>query len=193
MSRLKSKTTPGDTLPAQQYPIDALIQKMDVDGDAGRRGFGLRGQRRGTGSDKGTAVNSLSGYHAPGLKKILACLQPCHEITKLGIKLLCEPWSRNALVVAHYLVNVRIDLRMKDKPHQLRRLSTVGRVPLMTCQGWIRLTVHWITLTPLLTAFREYGGAFGDRVSMRASPIYASRWKKFLTRDKRSCCSIATW
>jgi hypothetical protein len=76
MSRLKSKTTPGDTLQAQRFPIDALIQKMDVDGDAGRRGFGLRGQRRGTGSDKGTAVNSLSGYHAPGLKKILACQQP---------------------------------------------------------------------------------------------------------------------
>ena len=33
------------------------------------------------------------------------------------------PWSRSALVVAHYLVNVRIDLRMKDKPHQLRRLA----------------------------------------------------------------------
>jgi hypothetical protein len=45
---------------------------MDVDGDGGRREFGLRGQRRGTGSDKGTAANSLSGYHAPGLKKILA-------------------------------------------------------------------------------------------------------------------------
>ena len=28
-----------------------------------------------------------------------------------------------ALVVAHHLVNVRIDLRMKDNPHQLRRLS----------------------------------------------------------------------
>jgi hypothetical protein len=24
---------------------------------------------------------------------------------------------------------------MKDKPHQLRRLSTVGRVPLMSCRG----------------------------------------------------------
>jgi hypothetical protein len=31
------------------------IQKMDVGGDGGRREFGLRGQRRGTGSDKGTA------------------------------------------------------------------------------------------------------------------------------------------
>ena len=61
-------------------PIDVWIQKMDVDGDGGRREFGLRGQRRGTGSDKGTAANSLSGYHAPGLKKILACLRP---------------WSRN--------------------------------------------------------------------------------------------------
>ena len=46
------------------------IQKMDVDGDGGRRESGLRGQRRGTESDKGTAANSLSGYHAPGLKKI---------------------------------------------------------------------------------------------------------------------------
>ena len=44
MSRLKSKTTPGDTLPARPYPIDAWNQKMDVDGDGGRRGSGLRGQ-----------------------------------------------------------------------------------------------------------------------------------------------------
>jgi hypothetical protein len=46
---------------------------MDIDGDGGRE-FGLRGQRRGTESDKGTAPNSLSGYHAPGLKRIVACL-----------------------------------------------------------------------------------------------------------------------
>ena len=39
---------------------------MDVDGDGGRREFGLRGQRRGTESYMGTAANSLSGYHAPG-------------------------------------------------------------------------------------------------------------------------------
>ena len=29
---------------------------MDVEGDGGRPEFGLRGQRRGTGSDKGTAA-----------------------------------------------------------------------------------------------------------------------------------------
>ena len=40
---------------------------MDVDGDGGRREFGLRGQRRGTGSDKGTAANPLCEYHAHGL------------------------------------------------------------------------------------------------------------------------------
>ena len=34
---------------------------MDIDGDGGRPEFGLRGQRRGTESDKGTAANSLSG------------------------------------------------------------------------------------------------------------------------------------
>src|SRR5271166_6899884 len=96
---------------------------MDVDDDGGRREFGLRGQRRGTGSDKGTAANSLSGYHAAGLKRFWLVCSLGHEITKLGVKLLCEPWSRNALVVAHYLVNVRIDLRVKDKPHQLRRFS----------------------------------------------------------------------
>ena len=49
---------------------------MDVDGDGGRREFGLRDQRRGTESDMGIAANSLSGYHAPELKKILACLRP---------------------------------------------------------------------------------------------------------------------
>ena len=29
-----------------------------------------RGQRRGTESDKGTAANSLSGYHAPGFREL---------------------------------------------------------------------------------------------------------------------------
>jgi hypothetical protein len=32
--------------------IDVWIQKMDIDGDGGRPEFGLRGQRRGTESDK---------------------------------------------------------------------------------------------------------------------------------------------
>jgi hypothetical protein len=86
-------------------PTDGLDPKMDVDGDGGRREFGLRGQRRGTESDKGTAANSPSGYHAPGLKRFWLVCGLGHEITKLGVKLLCEPWSRNALVVAHYLVN----------------------------------------------------------------------------------------
>jgi hypothetical protein len=49
---------------------------MDIDDDGGRPEFGLRGQRRGTESDKGTAANSLSGYRAPGLKKVLTCLRP---------------------------------------------------------------------------------------------------------------------
>jgi hypothetical protein len=56
--------------------IDVGLQKMDVNGDDGRRELELRGQRPGTESDKGTAANSLSGYHAPGLKKILAYLRP---------------------------------------------------------------------------------------------------------------------
>jgi hypothetical protein len=42
---------------------------MDVDGDVGRRELGLRGQRRGTGSDEGTAANSLSGYSRSRIKK----------------------------------------------------------------------------------------------------------------------------
>ena len=57
-------------------PIDVWIRRMDVDGDGGRREFGLRGRRRETENDKRTAANSLSGYHAPGLKKILAFLRP---------------------------------------------------------------------------------------------------------------------
>ena len=52
---------------------------------------------------------------------------PCDAV----VKLLCEPWSRNALVVAHYLVNVRRDLRMKDKPHQLSIHQSTT-----TPQGW---------------------------------------------------------
>jgi hypothetical protein len=47
-SRLKSKSTPGDTLRIRPYSYRRLDPEMDIDGDSGRRGFGLRGQRRGT-------------------------------------------------------------------------------------------------------------------------------------------------
>jgi hypothetical protein len=49
---------------------------MDIDGDGGRREFGLRGQRRGTESDKGTAANSPLRISRSGLKRIVACLRP---------------------------------------------------------------------------------------------------------------------
>jgi hypothetical protein len=39
---------PGDTLRIRPYSYRRLDPKMDIDGDGGRRGFGLRGQRRGT-------------------------------------------------------------------------------------------------------------------------------------------------
>jgi hypothetical protein len=95
---------------------------MDIDGDGGRSEFELRGQRRGTESDKGTAANSLSG-HAPGLKRFWLVCGLGHEITKLGVKLVCEPWSRHALLVAYVSSMSETDLRMNDKPHQFRRLS----------------------------------------------------------------------
>src|ERR1700692_826386 len=49
MSRLKSKTTPGDTLRTRLYssPIDVWIQQIDIDGDGGRPEFGLRGHTSG--------------------------------------------------------------------------------------------------------------------------------------------------
>ena len=57
--RLMSRLRPlqATLLELGHTPIDAWIQKMDIDSDGGRREFGLRGQRRGTGSDKGTAAN----------------------------------------------------------------------------------------------------------------------------------------
>jgi hypothetical protein len=70
MSGLKSKTTPGDTLPARPYSYRRLDPKDGCRWGWGRREFGLRGQRRGTESDKGTAANSLSGYHAPGFREL---------------------------------------------------------------------------------------------------------------------------
>jgi hypothetical protein len=56
-------------------PIESGPKRWIWMGAGGRREFGLRGQRRETGSDKGTAANSLSGRHAPGLKLIVTCLQ----------------------------------------------------------------------------------------------------------------------
>ena len=43
---------------------------MDIDGDGGRPEFELRGQRRGTESDKGTAANSLSGQRKIAAQRI---------------------------------------------------------------------------------------------------------------------------
>jgi hypothetical protein len=60
MSRLKSKTTPDDTLRTRPYSYRRLDLKDRFDGDTGRPEFGLRGQRGGTESNKGTAANSLS-------------------------------------------------------------------------------------------------------------------------------------
>jgi hypothetical protein len=44
MSRLKSKSAPGDTLRTRPYSYRRLERKMDIDGDGGRREFGLRDQ-----------------------------------------------------------------------------------------------------------------------------------------------------
>jgi hypothetical protein len=75
--RVKIRDRPRRHSPISAIPLsDAWIRKNDVDGDGGRREFGLRGQRPGRESDKGTAANSPSGYRAPGLKKILAYLRP---------------------------------------------------------------------------------------------------------------------
>ena len=124
------------------------IRKMDVDGDGGRREFGLRGQRRGTGSDKETAANSLSGYHALGVKKIL--------------------------VVAHYLVNVRIDLRMNDKPHQLRRL--------------------WIRWSSSSNDMPRGGFASNSASRRRASAIpSSSSWRADGSEPSRCAARTALW
>jgi hypothetical protein len=60
MSRLKSKTIPGDALRTRLYSYRRLDLKDRFDGDTGRPEFGLRGQRGGTESNKGIAANSLS-------------------------------------------------------------------------------------------------------------------------------------
>ena len=80
---------------------------MDIDGDGGRRAFGLRGHVGGTESGKGTATNSLSGYHAPGLKKIfwLVCGLG-HEITKLGVKLLPRALESQRARSNHYRLSI---------------------------------------------------------------------------------------
>ena len=71
----------------------------------------------------GGKVRDLQNQFSPDVASFGPFSGLGHEITKLGVELLGERWSRNALVVAHYLVNVLIDLRMKDEPHQLRRCS----------------------------------------------------------------------
>src|SRR6516164_8565845 len=62
------------TSPLGHTPIDAWIQKMDVDGDGGRREFGLRGQRRGTESDMGTAANSSASFSTSAMVAIRGSL-----------------------------------------------------------------------------------------------------------------------
>jgi len=48
-----------------------------------------------------------------------------HELPKLGVEVVGEIRGTDLLVIRHYSVNIRIDLPMKDEPHQLpRRRST---------------------------------------------------------------------
>src|SRR4029077_17626738 len=46
-----------------------------------------------------------------------------HVIPKLRIKFIGKLSCPNPLVVPHDLVDIRIDLRMEDEPHQVRRRS----------------------------------------------------------------------
>jgi hypothetical protein len=69
------------------------------------REFGLRGHVGGTESDKGTAANSLSEYHAP--KKIfwLVCGLG-HEITKLSVKFLLRAVESQRTRSNHYPLSI---------------------------------------------------------------------------------------
>jgi hypothetical protein len=49
---------------------------MDIDGDGGRQNPDFVGNAAKQKVIEGTAANSLSGDHAPGLKKIVARLRP---------------------------------------------------------------------------------------------------------------------
>jgi hypothetical protein len=76
--------------------------------------------------------NSLSGYHAPGLKKIfwLVCGLG-HEITKLGVKLLLRALESQRARSNHYPLSPRCpnrpsDLRMKDSRISFDGLRSVG-------------------------------------------------------------------
>lgn len=42
-----------------------------------------------------------------------------HEVPQLGVEVVREILGSDLLVISHYLVNIRINLRMKDEPHQL--------------------------------------------------------------------------
>jgi hypothetical protein len=87
---------------------------MDVDGDDEPRESEFGRQRRGTANDKETAASSLSEYHARGLKKTLTCLRPWSGDNEARYRTRRRVLERDPLVVPHYLVNIRVDLRMKD-------------------------------------------------------------------------------
>ena len=46
-----------------------------------------------------------------------------HVISQLGVKFVGELPRRNALIISHYLVDIRINFRMYDEVHQVRRRS----------------------------------------------------------------------
>ena len=50
----------------------------------------------------------------------LGCLN--HDAPQLDIEIVRQLGSGGGLVILHDLVDVRVNLRMKNKPHQLRRL-----------------------------------------------------------------------
>ncbi len=48
-----------------------------------------------------------------------------HEVPQLGVEVVREIHGSDLLVISHYLVNIRINLRMKDEPHQLPRRRSI--------------------------------------------------------------------
>src|SRR5262245_29083598 len=48
-----------------------------------------------------------------------------HQMPQLGIEFICKFGCRYFLVISHDRVDIRINLRMKDEPHQLSRRRSI--------------------------------------------------------------------
>src|SRR5438105_5782817 len=61
----------------------------------------------------------------PNCERLWSCSRLSHEVSQLYVEFIREICGGDFFIVRHDLVDIRINLRMKDQPHHLRRRRSI--------------------------------------------------------------------